>query len=68
LKSLYFYVWIGGCVPKLDSASPYWFKDCFVRQQFTFDRQLRLAAEHPVHLAQLNSKLFSFGEFVLSPV
>jgi len=29
---------------------------CFVQQQFTFDRQLLLAAEQPVHLARLNSK------------
>jgi len=37
-------------------------------QQFIFDRQLRLAAEQPIHLAQLNSKLFSLGEYMLSPV
>jgi len=41
---------------------------CFVQQQFTFDRQLLLAAEQPVHLARLNSKLFSLGEYVLSLV
>jgi len=44
------------------------FKDCFVQQQFIFDRQSRFAAEQPVHSAQLNSKLFSLGEYVLSPV
>jgi len=36
--------------------------------QCTFDAQLRLATEHLVHLARLNSKLFSLGEYVLSPV
>jgi len=37
-----------------------------VQQQFIFDRQLRFAAEQPVHFALSNSKLFSLG--VLSPV
>jgi len=31
-----------------------------------FDRQLRFVAEQP--FAQLNSKVFSLGEYVLSPV
>jgi len=38
------------------------------QQQFIFDRQLRSAAEQPVHFAQLNSKLFSLAEYVPSPV
>jgi len=59
------YVWIG-CVPKLDTVSPYWFKDCLVQQQFIFDRYLQFAAEQLV--AQLNFKLFSLGGYVLSPV
>jgi len=33
-----------------------------------FSIDSRLAAEQPVHLAQLNSKLFSLGEYVFSPV
>jgi len=48
--------------------SPDGFKDCLVQQQFIFGRQLRFAAEQPGHFAQLNSKLFSLGEYVLSPV
>jgi len=64
LKSFdYFYVFTGGYVPQLDE-----FKDCFVQQQFIFDRQLRFAGEQPVHFARLNAKLFSLGEYVLSPV
>jgi len=30
--------------------------------------QLWFAAEEPVHFAQLNSELFSLGEYVFSPV
>jgi len=38
LKSLKnFYVWIEGCA-QLDAISPYWFKNSFVQQQFSFDR------------------------------
>jgi len=54
-------------VPHTDAISPDGFKDCLV-QQFIFDRQLRFAAEQPVHFARSNSKLFSLGEYVLSPV
>jgi len=50
------------------SWTPDWFKDCLVQQQFIFDRQLRFAAEQPVHFARLNSKLFSLDGYVLSPV
>jgi len=36
--------------PKVEHhIGSYWLKDRFVQQQFTFDRQLRLAAEQPVH-------------------
>jgi len=63
LKSLYFYVFTGGYVPQLDG-----FKDCLVQQQFIFDRQLRLAVKQLAHFARLNAKLFSLGEYVLSPV
>jgi len=52
----------------LDAISPDRFKDCFVQQQLILDRQLQFAAEQPVHFAQLNFKLFSLGEYVLSPV
>jgi len=43
-------------------------KDCLIQQQFIFDQQLWFVAEQPVHFAQLNSKLFSLGEYMLSPV
>jgi len=51
----------------LDAINPNGFKDRLVQQQFIFDRRSRFAAEHPVHFAQLNSKLFSLGEYVFSP-
>jgi len=55
--------------PQLDATSRDRLKDCLVQQQqFIFDRELRFAGEQPVHFAQLNSKLFSPGEYVLSPV
>jgi len=44
------------------------FKDCQVQQQLIFDRQLRFAAEQPVHFAKLDSKLFSLDEYMLSAV
>jgi len=46
--------------------SPDGFKDWLVQQKFIFDRQLRFAAEQPVHFTQLNSTLFSLGEYMLS--
>jgi len=52
--------------PQMDAISPDRFKDYLV-QQFIFGRQLRFAAEQPVHFAQLNSKLFSLCEYVLFP-
>jgi len=48
--------------------SPDGFKNCLVQQQFIFDGQLRFAAEQPLYFVQLNSRLFSLGEYVLSPV
>jgi len=48
--------------------NPDGFKDCLAQQQLILDRQLRFAAEQSVHVARLNSKLFSPGEYVLSPV
>jgi len=50
----------------LDAIDPDRFKNYFV--QLIFSRQLRFAAEQPIHFAQLNSKLFPFGEYVLSPI
>jgi len=44
------------------------FQDCLVQQQVIFDRQLGFAAEQSVHFARLNSKLFSLGEYMFSPV
>jgi len=38
------------------------------QQQLIFDRQLQSAVEQSIHFAQLNFKLFSFDEYVLSPV
>jgi len=52
----------------LDAINPDGFKDYLVQQQVIFDRQSRFVAEQPVHFAPLNSKLFSLGEYVLSPV
>jgi len=40
----------------LDATSPDRFKDCLVQQQFTFDGQLRFAAEQPVHFAHQDIK------------
>jgi len=54
---------------ELDAINPDGFKDCLVQRQLIFGRQLRFAAEQStVHFAQLNPKLFSLGEYVLSPV
>jgi len=47
-----FYIWVGGCAAQLDDTSPDRLKGCLVRQ-------LRFAAELPLHFVQLYQVVFA---------
>jgi len=65
LKSLdYFYVWIDGCAPKLDTVSPYWFKDWYIKDgiknflgDFTVEDELRAGRSQKIETDELQALL-----------